>query len=144
MLAGEPDYIERSVSIALSAQQVILAFVAIFFAVSYPEIDRPIRHDRGVDTGRIANAIRDLDETLWSRVIPLILVNVLALTIFAPVGVRIVVDTWSRVGPYLGDFDVGRTAFVLINLLLLYFFGWSCLLPGGIARAARNFGVESS
>jgi len=129
-MPGDVGYIDRSISIALNAQQVILAMIAIFFGLVYVEFDQ-IEAD--VNNALSHGLISDIERAralsrvfFWSRLMPLLLFNVVTLSIFSPLSIRIVIDTWTRVGPiYFGDYDVGRTTFVFITGLFMYFALWS-------------------
>jgi hypothetical protein len=122
--------LDLEIQMAFQATSLVLVFVMVLFDLRYRQIQSDLQEFIPAGEEAKRDLMGKLRRSLLVNCGPLLLVNGGASYLFLPLFVRILGE--SRFEPW--NFDLSRTSFVFIALLVFGFFLWSAYLAVQLVR----------
>ncbi len=113
--------VDCAITAAVSAYQVLLVFVTIVFGIVYGDIMQFVNldnRDLPSERNKKNQMQAKLRSAMITRLFPLLAAEACILMVYVPVAFSIIGDGLNHGAPVALDFDVARTGFVLMCLLM--------------------------
>jgi len=135
--------INQEINTAFQATSLLLVFISVLFGLRY----RQIKEDIAAPIHIPPEKLKDLHIRLWRSLLinclPIVVISGFIVYLFLPLFIK--VCSKSRFAPW--SFDLARTSFVFVAVLVFLFFLWSVYLAvrlsGRIAKIRQDIAKES-